>query len=357
MSDGLETKNKSKNKMTAIAVIVIIVIAVVGVAAWQLSIKKSATKQTTQTASFIVPPTNNLTIIGANGNELFLNQTSMEKLLDKGNLTSYTGYGGLESSGGVMESYGSYTGVPVLNLLKLVGGISSGETLTITCTDGYSMVYTYQQVYGTGYVAYNNVTGSQVNATAPFNLVLAYYYNGTAFSSDVGPLRIVLLGTGSSGGLLTEGHFWCKLVDTIEVTGSIENWQFVFQGTTTNLTTPMAAYLADFNHFPQTYTDKTGNVWKGVALYQLIYDNIVNGGSSNASLANGYTIKVIGTNGYVVFTSTEINSNPDSIIVASELNGAVLPSPYWPITLVGSGVSSTQMIEGIYLFQIIPNPT
>jgi len=88
----------------------------------------------------------------------------------------------------------------------------------VTCRDGYSTVFTYQQVYGQGYAAYNNVTGSLVSSTAPFNVVLAYFYNGRVLPSGDGPLKIVLLGTGTSEGLLTKGKFWCEMVDTIEVT-------------------------------------------------------------------------------------------------------------------------------------------
>ena len=213
MSDGLETKNKPKNRMTAIAIIAIIVIAATIVVAWQLSIKQPTAIQSTakQNSATVLPPMN-LTVIGANGTELFLNQTSIAKF------TSYSGYGGLVNKTGQVESFGYYTGVPILTLLNLVGGINSSQEVNVTCRDGYSTVFTYQQVYGQGYAAYNNVTGSLVSSTAPFNVVLAYFYNGSVLPSGDGPLKIVLLGTGTSEGLLTKGKFWCKMVDTIEVT-------------------------------------------------------------------------------------------------------------------------------------------
>ncbi|HYB93104.1 MAG TPA: hypothetical protein VED00_03065 [archaeon] len=192
MSSGLETKSKSKNKMTAIAVIAIIVLAAVGVVAWQLSIKKSATKQTTQTAS-------------------------------------------------------------------------------------------------------------------------------------------------------------------IQVNGTVENWSIVVNGTMAPVNMDMQAYLTELSHSAVNFTCQAGYVWTGVPLYQIVSYSVENGGSSNASLANGYSVKVIGGDGsYAVFTGSEVNSNPDSLIVASERNGAVLPSSYWPLTLVGGSTMSV-LVENIVQIQIIPN--
>lgn len=84
--------------------------------------------------------------------------------------------------------FGEYTGVPLVTLLNLVGGITANQTVKITGSDGYSMTYTFQQVNGRGYVTYTQVTSSESSAPQPLTLVLAYYLNGTALTSDVGPL-------------------------------------------------------------------------------------------------------------------------------------------------------------------------
>jgi hypothetical protein len=286
----------------------------------------------------------NLTLIGATGNQIVLNSSEIAKL------PTFSGYGGYKSSGGMLGGFGNYSGVQLLTLLNLVGGITANQTVTITGSDGYSMVYTYQQVNGQGYITYDSVTGSESSATQPLTVVLAYYCNGTTLTSDVGPLRLVILGPQR---LLTEGHFWTKLVDKIEVTQSVESWNLVVNGTTP-LNMDMQAYMADLNHFPQNYTDSTGNVWTGVALDQFVSFSVINGGISNASLAQGYVVKVIGGDGYfTLINGTDVNNN-NNIIVAGKLNGAILPSPYWPLTLVGSDLTMKQMVKGIVQIQIIP---
>ncbi len=339
-----ERKGMIKPKFVTIMVIAIIVVAaiVVGaVAVWQLNLSPSNKKNSATTL-----PSMNLTLIGASGNQKFLNSSDIAKL------TAYSGHGGYKSSGGMIGGFGNYTGVPIMTLLNLVGGITANQTVTITAKDGYSMVYTYQQLNGQGYVTYDQVTGSESSATQPLTVVVAYYYNGTALTSDVGPLRLVILGP---QGLLTEGHFWTKLVDKIEVTQSVENWNLVVNGTTP-LTMDMQAYMADINHFPQNYTDSTGNVWTGVALDQFVSYSVINGGISNVSLANGYVVKVIGGDGYFTVMNDTYVTNNNNIIVAAKLNGAILPSPYWPLTLVGSGVTKKQMVKDIVQIQIMPIP-
>ena len=62
-------------------------------------------------------PPMTLTVVGADGNQVTLNQTSMAAL------TSYTANGGFKSSGRLIADVGTYTGVPVY-LLNLVGGIT-----------------------------------------------------------------------------------------------------------------------------------------------------------------------------------------------------------------------------------------
>ncbi|MGD0330399.1 MAG: molybdopterin-dependent oxidoreductase [Nitrososphaeria archaeon] len=339
-----KTKGMIKPKFITIAVIAIIVVAAIvigAVAVWQLSSSPSNKKNTATTL-----PSMNLTLIGATGNQIILHSSDIAKL------TTYSGYGGYKSSGGMLGGFGNYTGVPLVTLLNLVGGITTNQTVTITGSDGYSMVYTYQQVNGQGYIAYDPVTGSESSVTRPLTVILAYYYNSTTLTSDVGPLRLVILGPQS---LLTEGHFWTKLVDKIEVTQSVENWNLVVNGTTP-LNMDMQAYTADINHFPQNYTDNTGNVWTGVALDQFVSYSAINGGISNASLAKGYVVKVIGGDGYFAIMNDTFVNNNNNIIVAAKLNGAILPSPYWPLTLVGSDLTMKQMVKDIVQIQIMPIP-
>ena len=52
-------------------------------------------------------------------------------------------------------------------------------------------------------------------------------------------------------------------------------------------------------------------------------------------------MKVISGDGAsTTFDDSQVKMN-DNIIVAAKLNGAVLSDPYWPLTMVGSDVSSS----------------
>ena len=110
---------------------------------------------------------------------------------------------------------------------------------------------------------------------------------------------------------------------------------------------------ADLNHFGVNYTDSSGNVWVGTALWRWVSWSNYNGGVTNATLDKGYTVKVISGDGSsTTFDDSQVKMN-DNIIVAAKLNGAVLSDPYWPLTMVGSDVSSSKMIKNIVQIQII----
>jgi len=88
-----------------------------------------------------------------------------------------------------------------------------------------------------------------------------------------------------------------------------------------------------------TYTDVSGT-WGGVPLWALagyVDDAIQHGPSAfnDTRAAEGYTVKVIATDGYNrTFNSADIARN-DGYIVANTLNGQPLPVQYWPLKLVG----------------------
>ena len=286
-----------------------------------------------------------LTVIGANGQQVVLNETSMAAL------ASYTGKAGFKSSGGYIAAVGDYTGVPVLTLLDLVGGITSDQTLTVTASDGYSMVYTYDQVNGKDFTAYDPITGSEAAPTQPMTLCVNYFQNGTALSSAEGPLRIGVVGP---EGLLTEGHFWTKMTSKLEVTNNVRDWSVTVNAINCSpLSMDRQAWTADYNHFTLNWTDSNGNVWSGSALWRWVSWYNYNGGISNATLDQGYAVKLISGDGSsVTLDDSKVKLN-DNIIVAGKLNGAILSDPYWPLTLVGSDVTNEQMIKNIVGIEIV----
>jgi hypothetical protein len=288
-----------------------------------------------------------LTVAGANGQQVVLNETSIAAL------ASYTGRAGFKSSGGLIAAVGDYTGVPVLTLLNLVGGITSTQTLTVTASDGYSMVYSYSQVNGQDFTTYDPVTGSEKAPTQPMTLCVNYFVNGTALPSEEGPLRIGVVGP---EGLLTEGHFWTKMTSKLEVTNNIRDWTVTVNATGSSpLSMDRQAWTADYNHFTLNWTDSNGNVWTGTALWRWVSWYNYNGGISNATLDQGYKVKVVSGDGYsAIFDDSQVKLN-NNIIVAGKLNGAVLSDPYWPLTIVGSNVTNQEMVKNVVGIQITPD--
>ena len=74
----------------------------------------------------------------------------------------------------------------------------------------------------------------------------------------------------------------------------------------------------------------------------------------NDTLADlGYTVQVKTGQGYFYnFTSARVKRNYD-IIVANRRDGNPLPEPYWPLKLVGKGLSSNEMLGNVVEIQII----
>jgi hypothetical protein len=196
-----KTGKFDKKLLAAIAIIIIVVAAAASTAVYMVSQPKKPSSTTL--------PAMSLTLVGADGQQKVITQTNIAAL------QSYTGKGGYEESGGLIAGYGSYTGVPVTTLLNLVGGITSDQELNVSASDGYTMVFTYNQtVNGQGFSMYNPATGNPATPTQPIELVLSYYLNGTALASGDGPLRISILG---SEGLLTAGRYWVSMVTELQV--------------------------------------------------------------------------------------------------------------------------------------------
>jgi DMSO/TMAO reductase YedYZ molybdopterin-dependent catalytic subunit len=110
------------------------------------------------------------------------------------------------------------------------------------------------------------------------------------------------------------------------------------------------------------WTDSNNNVWTGIPLWLLVGrvdDGDVHETNSSIRAFNdtlalqGYTVKVLSGQGYSrEFNSTTVMRNAN-IIVANRLNGAPLPEPYWPLRLVGSGLSSSEMLSNVVEIQIV----
>jgi DMSO/TMAO reductase YedYZ molybdopterin-dependent catalytic subunit len=323
-------------KIIAIAAVIIVIIA--AVASWQLLLNQPNGEGSSVTLSPLT-----LTVVGAGGEQVVLDENNIT------DLTSITSRGGYKTSGGLVALVGNFTGVPINTLLDLVGGMTSDSTLTVTAADGYSMVFSYDQVNGNGYNTYDPSTGSESPSTETLTLMVNYVCKGETLPEDKGPLRMAIVGP---SGFLTEGHFWVKFVSKIEVTPNVKDWT-VTVSATTDLYMDRAAFAADYNHFSISWADESGDVWVGTALWRWVSWSNYNGGVSNQSLDAGYKVEIISGDGYsAIIDDSRVKMN-DNIIVASTINGEILPDPYWPLTLVGDEVSSSETVKNIVQMTIL----
>jgi len=298
----------------------------------------------------------NLTLVALNGTSLTLNETDIAKL------ESFTSQGGFKNSVGNLGGIGNYTGVRLSDLCNLIGGINSTCCLNVTGNDRYSVVFTYDQVMGNNLVTFNPTTHDETNHTQPLTVILAYYEDGLNLTSNgkdpPGPLRLVIIGPEE---LLTDGYLWVKDVVRIEILPAVKEWALFLKGALTENMT--RAYFESglncktANHVAN-WTDGNNNMWSGMPLWYLIGwiddKGDINKMEFNDTLAiQGYTVRVINGKGdYVEFNSTRVMRNPN-IIAANTLNGDPLPEFYWPLKLVGSGLSDDEMICNIVEIQII----
>jgi hypothetical protein len=171
-------------------------------------------------------------------------------------------------------------------------------------------------------------------------------------------LRLAIV---ESQGLLTDAYYWVKEAITLEIQPAVADWTLVLVGPNpdnmTRSSFESGLNCKDWNHVAN-WTDSHNNVWSGMPLWYLISwiddKGDINRMSFNDTLAvQGYTVRVInGNRAYRDFTSLRVMHN-SSIIVANTLNGAPLPQPYWPLKLVGSGLSDDEMICNIAEIQMI----
>jgi hypothetical protein len=199
----LETKSRFNKKLLAIAVIIVVVVAIV--ASWQIYLQSS---NATKTKTNVILPALSLTLIGANGQQKILDSNDLAAL------KSYTAMGGYINDKKNTTYVGSFTGVPFLTLLNLVGGITNSEKVNVTASDGYQTTFTYQQVQGQVLNTYDPSTRALVQPSQPLTVMVAYYSNGTELASGTGPLSVAIVGP---QGLLTNGFWWAYLLVKIQV--------------------------------------------------------------------------------------------------------------------------------------------
>jgi DMSO/TMAO reductase YedYZ molybdopterin-dependent catalytic subunit len=148
-----------------------------------------------------------LTLVGKNSEQRVL---SYEDIRD---MPYEKAQGGFFTTVGVINGPYKVKGVLLQDLCNLVGGVTPSDVVSVAATDGYSMVFDYDQLHG-DIETYDPATLHEVPHDG-LKVLLIYEQDGKTLShSDGRPLRIAVV---SNADLLTEGHYWVKWVNMIEV--------------------------------------------------------------------------------------------------------------------------------------------
>ena len=266
------------------------------------------------------------------------------------------GWGGRMRSTGDIEGPFEYKGARLVDLCNLIGGITPSTVVRVTAKDGYSMTLSYKQLTESDFVTYNPATKEEVTH-GELEVILAYEEGGEPLSEKFGgPLR---LGVVDSDNQVTDGHWWVKWIEKIEIAAAPKDWTLHLEGA---MREDIDRATFESGAAPKChgvkYVDDEGRKWKGIPLWLLVGrvddENIHESGAFNDELADrGYEVKVTASDGYsYTFNSADIKRN-DDIIVAYKMNGEPLPEKYWPLRVVGPDLTGKQKVGQIAEIELI----
>ena len=281
------------------------------------------------------------------------NQTKTFTLAQLKALPAISGSTGDITSSGTIEGPYDYKGVALTDILKAVGGITANNAVRISAKDGYSMTMSYKQVVEGGeFPTYDSSTGKEVSPAPTITVFMDYEKDGKPLDDTIGPLRLGIMAPEQ----LTDGHWWVKWAQKIEVISVQQPWTLSLQGAiTANIDQSTFEAGAAPGCHGKTWTDAQGHVWLGIPLWYLVgYVDDNNEMEFNDALADqGYEVHVANSKGDIVmYTSAEVKRN-DNLIVAYQLDGQPLPTTQWPLALVGSAVDQQHQISMITKIKLV----
>ena len=279
-------------------------------------------------------------------------QTKTFTLAELEALPAYTGYSGLKNSAGTITAPTEVKGVKLSDLLALVGGFTSDQSVDVTASDNYGMTFLYDEVAsGSGITMYNGTTGDVEAAKAPVSLVVTYEDNylpiPPAPDGD-GPQRLAVAQE-TNENQVADGHLMVKWVSNVTIRGEVKDWSVKMTGL--RIKGKRQTYTLDRESYESCATPgchgsswvdpATTKAWSGVPLFLCI--GKIDGGKShggygayNEALARkGYRIKLTTAAGKSVLLSSKAIINNDKVILADKLMGSELTDDYYPLRLMG----------------------
>jgi DMSO/TMAO reductase YedYZ molybdopterin-dependent catalytic subunit len=234
----------------------------------------------------------------------------------------------------------------------MVGGITKTNGVTLVAKDGYGMTFSYNMIMDHAFTAYDPATGGEQTPSKDLTVLVAYAREGKPLGEDEGPLRL-MVGTPNPGGQVVDGHWSVKWIERISVTKASAEWKVQLEGAVPGkLDKPTYVNCASPGCHGSGWVDAAGKRWEGVPLYLVAGmsdDKKRHGaGAYDAALARtGYDIVIETATGEVVTLDSRDIAGKQDIVLAGKVDGGELPEEYFPLRLVGSGLSEAQMPGGI----------
>jgi DMSO/TMAO reductase YedYZ molybdopterin-dependent catalytic subunit len=285
-------------------------------------------------------------------------QTSTYTMDSLKNLPQVTGWAGQMSSTGTISGPFQYKGVALMEILKSVGGVTENDAIRVSAKDGYAMTLSYNQVtQGSGFPVLDSSTGKEVTPSNKLVVFLAYEQDGKPLDDTVGPLR---LGIMTSNTQVTDGHWWVKWTQKIEVVPTVKPWTLKLDGAIVeNMDQATFESGAAIGCHGVKYTDADGHVWEGIPLWYLIgrvddpTETHKGDAFSDALADKGYEVHLVASDGYMVKLASTDTKRNDGMIVAYKMDGKPLTDKNWPLRLVGSAVTKQQQVGGIVTMKLV----
>ncbi len=272
------------------------------------------------------------------------------------NLPVITGWAGQMSSTGTLSGPYEYKGVALTELLDAVGGITDANAVRVSAKDGYAMTISYRQVTEGNFTIIDASTGDETTAENKPVVFVAYEEDGKPIDDSIGPLR---LGIMTSKTQVTEGHWWVKWTQKIEVIQVQKPWTLKLEGVVTENMDPGTFESGSaIGCHGVKWTDDQNRVWEGIPLWYLVgrvddTDTHKGDAFNDAAADAGYEIQLIAADGFTLkLTSAEVKRN-DALIIAFKRDGNPLPENQWPLRLVGATLEKSQMIGQISTIKLV----
>lgn len=272
-------------------------------------------------------------------------------------LPAYEGVGGRVSSVGKVTPPTWFKGVTLEDLCGLVGGITPENSVSVVAKDGYAMTFSYDQIVTGDFNTYDPATGEDAPFDGKLWVVVAYQDEDGPIPEDAaGPLRLAILG---SQKLVTDGHWWIKWVETIEVKESMENWTLHLEGVLSeDIDRGTFETGAAPNCHGTFWTDDEGRTWTGIPLWLLLGrvddENVHEEDAFSDDLAAaGYEVNAIAGDGYSVAFDVATVARNDGIILAYLVDDVPLEEKDWPLRLVGPDLGKSQSVGNITTIELV----